>query len=59
MEACNDYECAVNMLSNTTTCNGGYFIVAGTKLNEGVVISKSRFNVANITNLTDTNWYLV
>lgn len=59
LEQCDTYECAVNKIANETIVTMGYFIVAGTKGNEGVVISKDRIGFANIANLTDTQWYLV
>ena len=37
----------------------GYFILAGVKGNEGAIITRNRYDVANVTALSDDRWYLV
>uniref|UniRef100_A0A1I7U8V1 Ceramidase n=1 Tax=Caenorhabditis tropicalis TaxID=1561998 RepID=A0A1I7U8V1_9PELO len=55
------YEEAVNSLSNTHLFSPSYIIVAGTKKNEGVVISRNRWSAANIypLNMESNQWFLV
>ena len=36
-----------------------YIILTGTKDNEGAIISRNRSQAANITTISDANWYLV
>lgn len=59
LDNCDTYECAIRYISETNTGTPAHFIVAGIKGNEGAVISKNRFSVANITPLTDDRWFLI
>lgn len=42
LEKCDTYECAANKLAKDTLVTKAYFIVAGVKDNEGIVISRNR-----------------
>lgn len=59
LAVCKDYACAFEKLSSETLIAPAYLIVAGTKGNEGAIISRDRFGIANITTLTDDKWFLV
>ena len=61
LEECNNYTCALGMLQNEVMCAPGYFILAGTKDFEGVVISRDQTGLANggLQFLNETTWYLV
>jgi N-acylethanolamine-hydrolysing acid amidase len=59
LDTCDSWECANKRLSSDNINALGYIILAGTKENEGVVISRNRFGPAHQDNLNDTNWYLV
>lgn len=59
LETCADYQCAFNKLSTDTLIAPGYLVVAGVKGDEGAIITRDRFGVANITTLSDERWYLV
>jgi len=59
MEVCSDYACALNKLANDTMVATGYFILAGVKDNEGVVISRNRTASANIATISEDHWNLV
>jgi len=59
MEVCSDYACAFNKLANDTMIASGYFILAGVKDNEGVVISRDRTASADIATISDDHWNLV
>lgn len=59
MEKCDTFDCAYHMLVNEAVATSGYFILTGTKDNEGVVISRNRTGADNVANITDENWYLV
>lgn len=48
MAACDTYDCAYNSLSTTPIIAPAYFIIAGTKGNEGAVITRDRFYVAHL-----------
>ncbi|UMM21571.1 hypothetical protein L5515_003190 [Caenorhabditis briggsae] len=55
------YAAAVETLSNTHLFSPSYIIVAGTKKNEGVVISRNRWSAANVyqLNMDANQWFLV
>ena len=57
--SCKDYDCALDKLSNTIVTGPVYYILAGISGNSGAVISRNRFNVANIATLNEENWYLL
>mmetsp|Transcript_24680 Transcript_24680/g.38395 ORF Transcript_24680/g.38395 Transcript_24680/m.38395 type:complete len:137 (-) Transcript_24680:458-868(-) len=61
LEKCDDYDCAYDMLRNKPFNALGYIILAGTKDDEGVVISRKRFGPAHedFLNTTNGTWYLV
>ena len=58
---CNNYDCAFNHLAYKPMPSYGYNIVAGTKGDEGAVISRNRFGAAHIDKLDSANgkWFLV
>lgn len=45
---CKDYDCAFKRLRDTPVIAPSYFIVAGLGPNEGAVITRDRFSVANL-----------
>ena len=47
LEKCDNYTCALAKLQNDYTCAPVYFILAGTKDYEGVVISRGQQGTAN------------
>ncbi|GMT19338.1 hypothetical protein PFISCL1PPCAC_10635, partial [Pristionchus fissidentatus] len=53
------FESAVNRLSNTRIVCPAYIIVGGVNKFEGVVISRNRWNAADVERLSEKNWYLV
>jgi len=61
LNKCEDYDCAYEHLKNTEINALGYIILAGTKENEGVVISRNRIGAAHEDHLNVTNgtWYVV
>ena len=59
METCDDYDCALKKLSSEPIPSICYFILAGTKDNEGAVITRDRSGPANVTTLTNENWYVL
>lgn len=58
---CADYDCAHKKLAHTPVNALGYFTLAGTKGDEGVVISRNNWGPANERYLSeaDGTWYLV
>lgn len=56
---CNNYECAYNKINETPTISPAYVILAGTKGYEGVIFSRDRYSTANISQLSENNWYLL
>ena len=56
---CNDYNCAYNRLHDTPVISPSYFIVAGLGPNEGAVITRDRFSVANVNALSDEKWFVL
>mmetsp|Transcript_3172 Transcript_3172/g.2126 ORF Transcript_3172/g.2126 Transcript_3172/m.2126 type:complete len:103 (+) Transcript_3172:523-831(+) len=59
LETCNDFECALNNLITTPIITPAYLITAGTKANEGAVISRDRNGAAHVEMLTADRWYVV
>lgn len=61
LETCESYECAYNAFKSKKVNALGYIILAGTKADEGVVISRNRLNVAHEDklNVTAGKWYVV
>jgi hypothetical protein len=59
LDECDTWDCAHKRLSGDTINALGYIILAGVEKNEGVVISRSRFEPAHEDFLNETNWYLV
>jgi len=59
IEACPDFDCMQETWSATQTAVPMYLILAGTKDNQGVVVSKSEKGIANIRTLDDKTWYLL
>ncbi len=58
-ETCDDYNCALDKLANTTIPAITYFILAGIKDNEGAIITRDRMSSVNITYLSNDHWFLV
>jgi hypothetical protein len=56
---CTDYACALEKLQTDHMVAPAYFILAGTKNNEGAIISRDRFGTAHLDELSDDRWYLV
>lgn len=57
LEHCDDFDCARGYL-NTTWINAlGYITLAGTKENEGVIITRNLTGAANEAVLDDENWF--
>lgn len=58
---CDAYDCAYNHLRSTDINALGYIILAGTKDEEGVIISRNREGPAHEDhlNITQGKWYLV
>jgi len=56
-----DYEGFVKFLKETKTISNVFYIVAGTKENEGTIITKFRENVENVTSLDvqKGRWYVL
>lgn len=61
LEKCDNFTCALSKLQNDYTCAPVYFILAGTKDYEGVIISRDQEGPAmgGVQFLNDTTWYLV
>ena len=65
LEHCSDYDCAHNYLANVPTTSVGYYILAGTKGEEGVIIARDNWGPAHQTYLNSTvesnagGWFLV
>ncbi len=61
LEKCNNFTCALSKLQNDTTSAPVYYILAGTKDYEGVVISRDQAGpvMGGVQFLNDTTWYLV
>jgi hypothetical protein len=55
---CGDYDCAYNRLSTQSISCPGYLAIAGTKGNEGAIITRNRDAVDHLDQLSDTNWFL-
>jgi len=58
---CEDYKCAYQNFVSTPLSSLGYIIVAGTKEDEGAIISRDRYGPAHIDSLNSSNghWFLV
>lgn len=59
LEACDDYQCAFNKLSNESIITRGYFIIAGVNGDDAAVISRDRQGAANVTFISEEHWYVV
>lgn len=55
---CDDFECALNYMSDTTIIAPGYIIMAGVKEYEGAIISRDRTGVSHTEMLTEDRWFL-
>jgi len=53
-ETCDDYDCAYQKLGHEKICALGYIILAGTKDDEGVVVSRTRTGIAHEEHLNAT-----
>jgi len=56
---CDDFACAKDRFSTERIISPGYIILGGLSGNEGVVISRDKETVANVRQLSDTEWFLV
>ena len=58
---CESFECARDLLKRVPMDSPSYFILAGVKENEGVIISRSNVGLAHEAQLYDANntWFLV
>jgi hypothetical protein len=59
LETCTSYDCAYKALTESYIIAPSYFIVAGLKGNEGAVITRDRFAVAHLDELTDKKWFVL
>lgn len=59
LESANSYSEAVELFKNQPFANRCYLIVSGVNRNEGVVITRGRSTVDNISTLNDDDWFLV
>lgn len=59
LQTCKTYDCAYQQLHDTPVIAPSYMIVAGLKENEGAVITRDRFSVAHVDNLTNDKWYVL
>ena len=61
MENAETYEEAVQMLSEAKHIQPAYFIVSGVEGDQGTIISKDRYSVADTRSLNSEEgvWYLV
>ncbi len=59
LEYANSYDKAVEYLTKVHLVSPVYFIIAGTKPKEGVVITRDRMKPANIWTLESSNKYAV
>ena len=55
---CQDYTCAFERLKTTQIIAPAYFTIAGTKGNEGAVISRNPNSIANLRTLEE-NWFVI
>ena len=51
---CDSYDCAKNALTSTPINALGYITIAGTKPNEGAIISRNRYDAAHIEYLSNS-----
>lgn len=58
---CNNYECAVQLISSekNTLIAGGYFIISGLSGNDGVIITRDRTSVLDVTSLNSSKTFIV
>lgn len=61
LDTCDDWNCAHAKLRDTPVDSLGYFIVAGTKQDEGVIIARNNMGAAHETflNSSDGTWFIV
>jgi hypothetical protein len=61
LNTCHDWDCAHQKLRDTPVDSLGYFILAGTKQGEGVVIARNNFGAAHESFLNSSagTWFLV
>lgn len=55
----NDWDSAINNLSNGALIADVYYIVGGVSANQGAVISRNRLNATDVWVLNSTHWYEV
>jgi len=56
---CNNYDCALNKLSDETIIGPGYLALVGTQEYDGVVITRDRFGVAHLDSLSEDRWFVL
>jgi len=56
---CEDFACAESLLSYAYVISPSYLTLAGTKNNDGVVITRDRWGVAHFDRLNETRWYVL
>lgn len=59
LETCDTFDCARVYLSQTPIIADGYIILAGLKDYEGMIISRNRFSVAHVDQLSEDRWFLL
>jgi len=59
LTTCNTFDCMMDTIKTMRTVVPMYFIMAGIEANQGVVVSKDPYGIANIRQLDDEHWYLV
>lgn len=58
-EDCESYHCAVDTFVNSDVSATAYIILSGLEPNEGAIITKNRFGIANIEELDSEKWYVL
>lgn len=59
LEECESYSCAFDLIANSDVSATAYIILSGIEPNEGAIITKDRFGIANIDELNNEKWYLL
>jgi hypothetical protein len=59
LRECDSFDCAERFMSTQKVNSDSYVIIAGTKGNQGVVLTRSRYQVLHKDSLSDSKWFLV
>ena len=59
MIECENYDCAIKMIGTEVIVKPLFFIVAGLGKNEGAVISRGRYGIEHMDELSDEKWFLL